>query len=219
MFRALIFDFDGLIIDTESTELDAWREVFAAHGQALTLDVWSDSIGRPPGSFDPCVHLAALCGARLDGDAIRVVVRERARARASELPLLPGVAAWLDDALRLGIRVGLASSSSHRWVEGHLDRLGLLDRFHAIVCREDTEEHKPHPAPYARAVDRLGFPPREQLGIEDSPHGLASAKAAGVRCIAVPNAVTRSLDFTTADLRLDSLADMRLTEAMRTLAL
>jgi len=217
MLSAIIFDFDGLIIDTESPELDAWQEVYEAHGQTLAIDVWSDCVGRPPGTFDPIAHLEGLTGAAIDRAAVAGSVRSQARSRAFTQPALPGVEAWLGESSALGIPIGIASSSSHAWVEGHLRRLGIRERFEVVVCREDTIDHKPLPAPYLLAAERLGVDPARVLVVEDAPNGVAAAKAAGMWCLAVPNVVTAPLDFRAADLRIDSLAEMSIADVARRL--
>ena len=208
--HALIFDFDGLILDTESTELQAWQELYAAHGCELRLDVYVDCIGRPNGHFDFYSHLQQLTGVSIDRDAIRA----RRRARLAELnlllPVLPGVLAYLQDAQCLGLKVGLASSSSRAWVHGHLERLGLSEFFQVTKCVEDTGTHKPDPGPYLAVLDTLNISPKEAVAFEDAPHGIASAKAAGILCVAVPNPTTRGLLLTQADYQLNSFASVSL---------
>jgi HAD superfamily hydrolase (TIGR01509 family) len=208
---ALVFDFDGLILDTESTDFESWQEVYRAHGCELRLEVWADCVGRPAGHFDPYEHLQRISSRPIDRDRIR---RERS-ARLPELnllqPILPGVSEYLHAARDLGLKVGLASSSDRAWVHGHLGRLGLLSYFDAIKCVEDTGAHKPDPAPFLAVLDALTVPPDRAIAFEDSPHGIAAAKAARMLCVAVPNPVTRHLDLTRADYVLESLASLPLS--------
>jgi HAD superfamily hydrolase (TIGR01509 family) len=212
--RALIFDFDGLILDTESTEFQGWQELYVAHGCELTPDLYVDCIGRPNGHFDFYSHLEQLSGTPIDRDAIRA----RRRARLAELnlllPVLPGVVSYLEDAQRLGLKIGLASSSSRVWVHGHLERLGLIEFFNVTKCVEDTGTHKPDPGPYLAVLDALNIAPGEAVAFEDAPHGIASAKAAGILCVAVPNPMTRGLSLNQADYQLSSLGAMSLEELM-----
>jgi HAD superfamily hydrolase (TIGR01509 family) len=208
--RAVVFDFDGLILDTESTDFQAWQEMYAAHGCELSLEVWADCVGRPAGHFDPMEHLAQVCGMTIDRDRVRERRRARLRALNALQPLLPGVLDYLQDARSLGLKVGLASSSDRAWVEGHLTRLGLRDYFSTLKCAEDTTMHKPDPAPYLAVLHTLDVAPREAVAFEDSPHGIAAAKAAGMLCVAVPNPVTRQLPLDRADYRLESLASLSL---------
>ncbi len=213
-FRALVFDFDGLILDTETTDFESWREVFAVHGCTLDLDAWADCIGRPAGCFDPYAHLERLSGKRIDRDGIREQRRDRLRALNLRQPIRPGVREYLEDARRMGLKVGLASSSDRAWVHGHLERLGLLHFFAATKCVEDTGAHKPDPAPYLAVLAELGLAAGEAVAFEDSPHGIAAAKAAGMLCVAVPNPITRQLRLDQADFRLESLASLSLPELL-----
>lgn len=210
--KALVFDFDGLMLDTESPVLRSFQEVFEQHGAVLSDELWGDYIGRDSTSFDIYGHLEALIGRTIERDAVH---RGR-RARCDELILLeqirPGVVAWLDDARTAGLTCAVASSSSRVWVEGHLVRHGLLDRFVCLRCRDDVPRAKPAPDLYLAALDVLGVAPAEAIAIEDSPHGVASAKAAGLYCLAVPNDVTRALCFDHADLVIESLNDLALSD-------
>ncbi len=219
IFRALVFDFDGLICDTESPQFDAWREIFRSHGSDLTLEWWSGLIGRANHGFDPHTHLEQSIGRPLDRDAVYAKQREHFFAGAGAMPSLPGVVAYLDNAMRLGLKLAVASSSSRQWVAGHLERLGLLERFTALICREDTLEHKPHPAPYLAAARALNVEPGETVALEDSPHGIAAAKAAGMRVVTVPNRLTALLDTSAADIRLASMAEIPLESLLRKLSI
>jgi len=208
--RALVFDFDGLILDTESTDFQSWQEVYLAHGRELRLEAWADCIGRPAGHFDPCEHLESFSRVPIDRERIRAHRGARLRELNLRQPILPGVLDYLRAARGLSLRIGLASSSDRAWVRGHLERLRLLHYFDAIKCLEDTGAHKPDPAPYLAVLEALGVAPGEAVAFEDSPHGIASAKAAGMVCVAVPNPVTRCLDVSRADHLLKSLASLPL---------
>jgi HAD superfamily hydrolase (TIGR01509 family) len=212
--RAVIFDFDGLILDTESTDFQSWQEVFAAHTCKLRFDIWAESIGRPWGYFDPYAHLEQLSGAPIDRDRIHAQRQARLRELFLLQPIQPGVLAYLRDAQQLGLKIGLASSSDRAWVHGHLERLGLLPYFTVTRCFEDTGAHKPDPTPYLAVLEALDVLPSEAVAFEDSPNGIASAKAAGILCVAVPNPTTRSLNLDKADYRLDSLASLPLQKLL-----
>lgn len=206
--RALIFDFDGLILDTETPILRTWQELYAEHGHELPLDQWLRMVGTWEPFFDPAADLQARVGDPLDWPKL-----EKARhARESELVLasdvLPGVAWHIEAAREAGIALAIASSSSRDWVEGHLGRLGLLDRFDCIVTRDDVERTKPAPDLYLAAAGCLGVDPAEAVAIEDSAHGVAAAKAAGMRVAAVPTELTALLDLGIADVVVDSLASV-----------
>ena len=214
-FQALVFDFDGLILETERPDFQSWREVYREHGLDLTMDTWSDVIGRGAEYFDPYSALVEQLGRDLDRES----VLSRRKARHAELiaglEILPGVREAVADARGLGLRLGVASSSSHRWVDGHLERLGLA--FDCVRCRDDVVAAKPDPELYLAVCACLGVAPGRAIAFEDSANGIAAAKAAGMRCVAVPNPMTEGLDLSAADLRLGSLAEVRVGDLLERL--
>jgi HAD superfamily hydrolase (TIGR01509 family) len=217
-FEALVFDFDGLILDTEVPEFQAWQEIFTAHDTVLDLEVWAQCIGSSDHGFDPYAHLAKACGREIDRAAVRSTRRARVRELVAVNSVLPGVEACLRDARAHGLKVGLASSSSIEWVGGHLSRLGLDGHFDTIKTSEDVRKTKPDPELYEVAVEALGVSPERAIAVEDSPNGLAAAKAAGLSCVVVPNALTGLLPLDGADMVLASLADIPLTELLLAVA-
>jgi HAD superfamily hydrolase (TIGR01509 family) len=217
VITALIFDFDGLIIDTETPDYQAWREVFAAHGCALPPEVWAINVGSGH-LFDPYEHLESLLGHPVDRATIRQTVRARFRALLGEPTPLPGVVAYLTAAQDLGLQVGLASSSPRAWVTGYLEQLGLRGHFAAICTADDVARTKPEPDLYLAALARLGVAPAQAVALEDSPNGVRAAQAAGMRGVAVPNAVTKLMDLRHADLVLPSLDALPLLDLLARLA-
>lgn len=214
MIRALIFDFDGLILDTEVPEFQAWQEIFQLHGCHLPLATWATCIGTASDAFDPYAYLEAQCGRAIDREAIRVKSRQRRDELLAAQPALPGVQEYLDDATRLGLQLGVASSSSRAWVTGHLARLGLMAHFASIQCADDVHRTKPDPASYQAVLQTLNLRPEQAIALEDSPNGVLAAKRAGLFCVAVPNALTRQLSLDHADLHLASLADLPLARLL-----
>ncbi|MDQ6692347.1 MAG: HAD-IA family hydrolase [Candidatus Dormibacteraeota bacterium] len=208
-FRALVFDFDGLILETERPEYQAWLEIYGEHGQDLSLEVWGDVIGRGPGYFDPITDLEARLGRPIDREVVKARQKARHQEMIDALEILPGVADYVLEAGRLGLKLAVASSSSRRWVTGHLAALGL-DEFACVICRDDVARAKPYPDLYLEATRCLGVAPAEAVAFEDSANGVAAAKAAGLTCVAVPNQLTAGLDLSAADLRIASLAEMPL---------
>lgn len=206
MIKALIFDFDGLIIDSESPEFEAWQELFAEYGRELGLELWADLVGRPPTHFDLYGYFCKHIDPVIEVEKLRQDRRARVIALTITQPILPGVEEYLQSATALGLRIGLASSSTRDHVRGHLHRLKLLDYFHSIRCFEDTDRHKPDPTPYLKVLEDLGAKADEAIALEDSPNGVAAAKAAGIFCVAVPNPITCRLPLEHADHRLASLA-------------
>ncbi len=217
MIRGLIFDFDGLILDTESTVYQSWRELYHEYGQELPFDEWGQIIGTSPQEhFDPLARLEGHLNRRLD----RSVVGERRLQRELELvvqqPILPGVVDYLEAAQRLGMKLAVASSSDQAWVGGHLDRLGLTPYFDAIHTSDDVERTKPDPALFRLALNSLALEASEAIVLEDSPNGISAARRAGIFAAAVPNPLTRLLPLDHADYRLESLAHMPLEELLET---
>ena len=215
MIRALLFDFDGLLVDTESPSFDAWAGVYREHGHELTLETWSAAIGTLDG-FDPFADLEGRLGRPLDRERVNERRREIEFAAADLEELRDGVAEYLEEAQRLGLARAIVSSSSQDWIRRHLERLDLLDGWSSIVAADgDAARAKPRPTLYLEALDRLDVPADEAIAFEDSPNGITAAKAAGLYCIAVPNPTTASLDVTHADLVLRSLEEVPLGELLR----
>jgi HAD superfamily hydrolase (TIGR01509 family) len=212
--RAVVFDFDGLILDTETSIYESWCRAFDEHGCApLTIDEWAAEVGTVRG-----LDIIDLLEARADRPVNVDAMQERRRAHRDELLAAerarPGVVAWIDDARARGFGVAIASSSEHEWVEAHLTRLGLRDRFAHLACYSETLPAKPAPDTYLEACARLRVAPGDAIALEDSPHGVDAARAAGLRVVAVPNAVTEHMDLSAADLVISSLAECSLADVL-----
>ena len=214
MIKAIIFDFDGLIVDTEGPIFEVWQRIYREHGHELPREQWLTIIGTASGSFDPVADLGRRLGETLDAAEFNALEHLYYREATTAQRLLPGVDRYLADARELGMRTAIASSSSRRWVMEHLDRFRIHEHFDAIVCREDVEQTKPDPALYRVALKRLGARPEEGIALEDSSNGIRAAKAAGLFCVAVPNAMTADLDLSAADLKIDSLGGIPLVELL-----
>lgn len=210
MIETIVFDFDGLIIDTETPEFDSWQEVFESYGATLDRQVWDWAIGRHSMDFDIYKHLAELSGQHIEREEVRPRMRRRYLERIERNPVLPGVEEYLDAAKGMGLKLAVASSSSPGWAAGHLEGRGLLHYFEFVLDAGDVANAKPDPELYTMSAERLGVRPENALAIEDSANGLTAAKAAGMRCVVVPNPMTKGMDFSSADVRLESLADVPL---------
>ncbi len=214
---AVVLDFDGLILDTETPVFEAWRAAFSGHGQELSLDDWQHSLGTN-GGFDPLARLLDLTGGAVDREAVLSEVQEANRRACDAQPLLPGVEALLAEAQGLGLGRAVASSSSRAWVLGWLARHGIGERFQVVCGRDDVARVKPAPDLFLLAAERLGRAPGACLVFEDSPNGMRAARAAGMRCVAVPNALTRQLSLPDPDLVVASLAERSLASILAELS-
>jgi HAD superfamily hydrolase (TIGR01509 family) len=216
LVQAVIFDFDGLLMDTESTSLESWQWEWRQHG--LELDA-SDFFADHGGDLtrERYARLASAVGPAFSLDvshARRVAYRELLH---QDLSLSAGIAGWLDQAAAAGLRLAVASSSPGDWVRGHLSRAGVLPRFEVLACGDEVAHAKPDPAVYALALRRLGLPAASAVAVEDTPHGVAAAAAAGLRCIAIPNPHADPARFGAADALLASAADAALPAVLRSL--
>lgn len=214
--RGLIFDFDGTILDTETPDFESWRLEYAVFGVELPLQLWVQIIGtNTPDIFEPHAWLEGKLGKALDRETLR------ARRNAAMFDLIaaerprPGVEDWLAGARERGLGLAIASTSSRGWVERHLGNIGLLDTFDHLACGNEVARVKPAPDLYQLALERLGLEPHEAIAIEDSRNGVAAAKGAGLFTIATPNRMTAGLDFSAADLRVESLAGLDLDDVLR----
>jgi HAD superfamily hydrolase (TIGR01509 family) len=211
MIDALLFDFDGLILNSELTEYLSWQEIFHVYGRPFPLAEWQHNIGST--SFDPYAYLETQIGRPVDRQTLEPQRRQRDWALLEKESIMPGVVDYLQSARESGLHIGLASSSRHSWVDGHLQRLGLTAYFDVVACRDDVADcPKPDPAVYHFVLAQLGVSPHRALALEDSLNGVKAAKAAGVWVTAVPNDMTRSLDLSLADVCLPSLAAMPLSQ-------
>ena len=208
--RGLLFDFDGLIIDTETPSMASWQEIYREHGHELPLEQWMTLVGTIGAPFDPYGHLEELAGP-LDRESVLRRRRDHELSLTDVEDLRPGILEYLEDARALGLKTAIVSSSTKDWINRHLARLERAEHFEAIVAADhDVSRAKPAPTLYLEALDQLELGPAEAIAFEDSPNGIKAAKAAGIFCVAIPNPVTATLGFDEADLVLDSLADLPL---------
>lgn len=218
MIQAVVFDFDGLILDTETHEYRVLEAIFKEHWAELPLEVWGQCVGTHASAFDAYAYLEECIGRPVDREAIKQQRIESFDNRIQNERALPGVEAYLQAAKRLGLKIGLASSSRREWVTRFLNHLNLTDYFECIRTAGDVEHVKPDPALYLRALECLGVNPEHAIAFEDSPNGALAAKRAGMKCVIVPNYVTSALTFGEHDLRLVSMAEMELERVIEAVA-
>ncbi|MEM7699334.1 MAG: HAD-IA family hydrolase [Verrucomicrobiota bacterium] len=203
--KCLLFDFDGLILNTEEPGFEAWLENYRAYGADLPLETYVKCVGSDFNGFDPKSHLESLVDTPVDWQFWDAEREKLALSMIEKLEPLPGILDLIKEAEAAGIPCLVASSSPRSWVGGHLDRLGLTSRFQAIRCLEDVASPKPAPDLFQSAAKAAGVEPRDSLVLEDSLNGLIAATAAGAPCVVVPNRITRHLDFAGASSVLPSL--------------
>lgn len=213
MVKALIFDFDGLILDTEYPEYLSWLGVYNDHGLDLPILTWASKVGGgwSTGMYD---ELERRVGKSIDREAVRAKRRAHVSEMLADAPLMPGVQELLQDCVAAGLQLGVASSSPREWVIGYLTKYRILEMFGAVRCGDEVNRTKPDPDLYLAVLDALQIRPSGAIALEDSAKGIAAAKAAGIYCVAVPNRVTIHTSLDAADAQVASLADISLDKFM-----
>ncbi len=217
MIKALIFDFDGLILDTETPDLHAWQNIYAEYGIQFPVESWGQIIGGMGASnFDAAIHLQSLLSQPLDLKALQVQQNQISHSLVDQQTILPGVMDYLREAKRLGLKLAIASSSPHSWVDSHAQRLGVFDYFDKVICADDVPpgRTKPYPDLFLAALDQLEIQQNEAIVFEDSPNGVRAASSAGIFVVAVPNPTTSLLSIENANLTLSSLTDLSLHDLL-----
>ena len=214
MLKALIFDFDGLILDTETPEVLVWQSIYQDHGFELPVHEWEKTIGGYGiSNFDPSKHLSHLSSGRLGPAALRIRYRKEADAIIHANPILPGVVSMIEQARTAGLQVAIGSSSPHSWVDTHAKRLGIFDYFDRIICQDDVApgRTKPNPDIYLKALEQLNVKNDAAVVFEDSPNGVLAARRAEIFVVAVPNPLTIKMGVS-GNLTVPSLAELSLQE-------
>ncbi|MCB0101156.1 MAG: HAD family phosphatase [Anaerolineales bacterium] len=216
MLKALIFDFDGLILDTETPEVLVWQSIYKEHGFELPVEEWEKTVGGYGiSNFDPAQNLSLLTQERLDPVSLRARYRLEADALIHTNPILPGIMDMIASAKANGLKVAIGSSSPHSWVDAHTKRLGIYENFDHIICQDDVApgRTKPHPDIYLKALETLQVDKSEAVVFEDSPNGVFASKRAGIFVVAVPNPLTAKMNVQ-GDLTIASLAEITLHDLL-----
>jgi HAD superfamily hydrolase (TIGR01509 family) len=214
MLKALIFDFDGLILDTETPEVLIWQSIYHEHGFELPFDEWAKTIGGwGLSDFDAAEHLSSLLQGQLDFVSLKAHHRKEFDKIIHARPILPGVIAMIKQAKENGLQVAIGSSSTHSWVDTHVKRLGIFDCFDHIICQDDvlSGRSKPYPDIFLKALDQLNVEKDAAVVFEDSPNGVLAARRAGIFVVGVPNPLTAKMGLT-GDITVPSLAELSLHE-------
>lgn len=212
MIKAIIFDFDGLLVDTETPEFEALKQIYEEHGATLQLETYAQNIGTHIGSYNPYAHLSELLQQTIDADHVKKIHRERFHQKLEALKPRDGVISILNEAKELDLKIGLATSSNRAWIDSFFERLNLTPYFDAISTSDDVERVKPDPALYVRTMQLLDVKGDEVIAFEDSLNGSKAAVAAGIHCIAVPNPVTQHFSFDHCARQIGSMSDHTLAQ-------
>jgi len=214
MLKALIFDFDGLVLDTETPEVDVWTEIYTQNGFDFPFDQWVKTVGGyGEATFDAADHLSHLSQGRLDSASMRTRHAQSSLARIHGQPVMPGVEQMIREAKSKGLKLAIASSSRHEWVDGHTKRLGIFEFFDHVICADDVQpgRTKPNPDLFLQALSRLEVQANEAVVFEDSPNGVKAANRAGIFVVAVTNPLTSKLTIEGASLIVPSLSELPLS--------
>jgi len=204
--KAILFDHDGTLVDSEPAHFGIWQRVLAPYGVAL-----SEAIYRQHHAGLPALANARDLVARFAMAAQpEQLVREKTAATRTFLasdafPLMPGAVDVVHRCHGLGLRLAIVTGSGRAVVESTARSHGWQPLFETLVSADDVPRNKPHPDGYQLALQRLGLEPGDCIAIEDTEHGLAAAHAAGIACLVVPNAMSQDHDFARAAGRFDSL--------------
>jgi HAD superfamily hydrolase (TIGR01509 family) len=219
MLKALIFDFDGLILDTETPEVQVWQSIYKDHGFELPVDEWHKTVGGYGiSSFDAAEHLALLSSGRLDPVSSKARYRTESDAIIQASPILPGVIEIIEEAKAAGLKVAIGSSSPHSWVDTHAKRLNIFHYFDFITCQDDVPpgRTKPNPDIYLKSLELLEVQNNEAVVFEDSINGVEAARRAGIFVVAVPNELTLQMGVS-GDLTVSSIAELSLQDLQKRL--
>ena len=204
---AVIFDFDGLLVDTENAEYLAWNWLFEEQGSALSVDVWKEAVGYN-GRVDPRALLEKAIGKSLNWELLDSKRHQYYMSLVETLPSLPGAEMLMQTCFDRGLKVGIASNSSSEWVKNGLARVGLSRYVHVMATRDEVQHSKPHPDVYHLALSKLDADAAGTVAFEDSEPGVRAATAAGITVVAVPTRFTRLQDLSPAKLQVKSLNEI-----------
>lgn len=218
MLKAIVFDFDGTIIDTETAWYVAFRDIYKTYGIDLSVELYSGCIGTSLHTFNPYEYLNTHHNLGVDSEELRKAVRARHTELMREERIRPGVREYLEQAKEAGLKIGLASSSDREWVERHLKQLGIFEYFDCIRTANDVEKVKPDPALYLKALEGLGVSAAEAVAIEDSPNGMRAALTAGIACVVTPNRITALLEFEESRWRVEDLSQLSFANMVKAMA-
>lgn len=214
MIKALIFDFDGTILDTESAWFYAYRDLYSEHKLELTLEVWGQCVGTGFGVFNPHIDIEEKTNQKLDHEQLQVYTKAKHDEYMAKELLRPGIEDYFKAAKKAGLKLAIASSSHREWIDKYLTTFNIAHYFDHIASADMVEHVKPSPELYLKALEMLGIEPGEAIAFEDSKNGLAAARSADIRTVLIPNGVTSFMKFENYNLLLSSLSDLSLDKLL-----
>ncbi len=209
--RAIIFDFDGVLFNTEEAIFNSWQILYEREGCALSREEYAPCLGAGYSRWDPASHLEEITGKKFDWQTENISRQAAIEAQLSTMDLMPGAFDLLHWCQAQGIRMVVASSSSRRWVDGWLRHLHAASFFERLFCRTDGFPVKPDPALFLAAINYLVLPTHACIVVEDSENGVLAASNAHIPCYAVPNTMTAHGDFSSAAAQFTSLVQLHAT--------
>ncbi|MET3696445.1 putative hydrolase of the HAD superfamily [Bacillus oleivorans] len=207
--EAVIFDFDGTIIDTESLWFEVYRDMLLSHfDYSLQIDDFSKVIGTNDDSL--IKQLEREIGKKFNPVSFSAITVAEVEKKTKSLSLREGVLELIISLQSKGIKLAIASSSSRKWIQSHLEAFELTSYFPVIVSSDDVARVKPDPELYKKALERLGITAANRaVAVEDSGHGAIASIAAGIQTFVVPNPVTSFIQFPKEVIKFDSFQDLR----------
>ena len=212
MIKALIFDFDGTIIDTETAWYIAFRDAYKTHGIELTLEQYSQCLGTSLHSFNPYTHLKTHHNLPIDLEEFKELVQQQHTELMIKERIRPGILKLLETAKSKGLKIALASSSERVWIDKFVKIHGIKDYFECYCTADTVKKVKPDPELYLQALEKLSVEANEAIAIEDSPNGARAAVAAGIPTVVIKNDITNQLPFSDGHHTIESLADYDLDD-------
>ena len=214
MLKGLIFDFDGLIVDTETVIYETWANLYQLNGQTLDLADYKQCVGSDFAQFDPSKELEKRCGKKFDWNELNLQRELKIRENLSSQRERPGIISFIEEAKKNGLKMAIASSSSKAWVVGWVERLEIKHYFSAFLNRDDVKRIKPAPDLFLASCEALEIDTSEALVLEDSENGLKAANAAGIYCAIITNKITEGGNFSESVLQTDTFSDIRLKKLL-----
>ncbi|MNC27051.1 Phosphorylated carbohydrates phosphatase [compost metagenome] len=217
MIKAVIFNFGGTVLDTETPRYESFLQAYREQDAELDWDMYAQCIGTGMQDFNPYEDLLGRMKLPVQLNSFRDAIRSRCAELTEQEQLRPGVMDALVRAKAMDLRIGLVSSSSRREIDPYLQKWRIASYFDCIRTGDDGVRLAPDPELYRQTLQMLGVNPRQAAAIEDSPAGAAAAIAAGVYTVVVPNVTTAGMSFGPCHERLDSLDELELPELLNRL--